>query len=83
MALKIRLSRAGAKKRPFYRVVVSDSRKVPSSRVIEELGHYDPCKDPVVIRLKTDRIDHWVARGAQVTDTVRGLVRRASATAES
>ncbi len=81
--VKIRLRRMGSRHRPFYRVVVSDNRKVPSSRVIEELGHYDPCKDPVVIRLKTDRIDHWVARGAQVTDTVRGLVRRASAATAS
>ena len=81
--VKIRLRRMGSRHRPFYRVVVSDSRKVPSSRVMEELGHYDPCKKPAVIRLKTDRIDHWVARGAQVTDTVRGLVRRAAAAAEA
>ena len=81
--VKIRLRRMGSRHRPFYRVVVSDSRKVPSSRVIEELGHYDPRKDPAVISLKTDRIDHWVEHGAQVTNTVRGLVRRAAAAAES
>ena len=76
--VKIRLRRMGSRHRPFYRIVVSDSRKVPTSAVIEEVGHYDPCKDPVVIRLKSDRIDHWVARGAQLTDSVRGLVRRAA-----
>ncbi len=81
--VKIRLRRMGSRHRPFYRVVASDSRKVPSSRVIEELGHYDPRANPVVIRLKTDRIDHWVAQGAQLTDTVRGLVRRASAAADA
>ncbi len=81
--VKIRLRRMGSRHRPFYRVVVSDSRKIPSSRVIEELGHYDPCKDPAVIRLKTDRIDHWVSQGAQLTDSVRGLVRRAAAATES
>ena len=80
--VKIRLRRMGSRHRPFYRVVVSDSRKVPSSRVIEELGHYDPCKKPAVIKLNSDRIDHWVSRGAQVTDSVRGLVRRSAAAAE-
>jgi len=77
--VKIRLRRMGSRHRPCYRVVVSDSRKVPTSAVIEEVGHYDPRKDPAVIELKPDRIDHWVARGAQLTDSVRGLLRRSAA----
>ncbi len=77
--VKIRLRRMGSRHRPFYRVVVSDNRKVPSSAVIEELGHYDPRKDPAVIRMKMDRIEHWLSKGAQLSDSVRGLVRRADA----
>lgn len=77
--VKIRLRRMGSRHRPFYRVVVSDSRKVPSSAVIEELGHYDPRKNPAVIKIDAERIDHWVSHGAQLTDSVRGLVRRAAA----
>ncbi len=81
--LKVRLRRMGSRHKPFYRVVVSDSRKTPTSSVIEEVGHYDPRRSPAVIQLKSDRIEHWVARGAQLSDTVRGLVRRSAATAAS
>lgn len=75
--LKIRLRRMGAKKRPFYRVVVSDSRQVPTARAVEEVGFYDPTKDPVELKLDGERIQYWVDRGAQMSETVSKLVKRA------
>jgi small subunit ribosomal protein S16 len=72
--VKIRLRRMGARNRPFYRVVVSDSRKVPTAPAIEELGHYDPLQTPAVIELDREKIDHWVARGAQLSPTVKKLL---------
>ena len=71
----IRLSRTGAKKRPSYRVVVIDSRRARDSRNIEIVGHYNPRPDPIEVVLKRDRIDYWVSVGAQMSDTVRRLVR--------
>lgn len=76
MAVKVRLARAGAKKRPFYRIVVSDIRSPRDGRFIERLGHYDPKKDPAEVKLDLERFDYWVQQGAQATRTVATLARR-------
>lgn len=75
--VKIRLQRAGAKKRPFYRIVAIDERRQRDGRALEFLGFYDPMTEPPQIRLENERIDHWRSQGAQLSDAVRGLVRRA------
>ena len=72
--LKIRLRRMGAKKAPFYRVVVADSRSPRDGRFIEEVGFYDPMKEPVEIKLDAEKIQKWIGNGAQPTDTVRALL---------
>ena len=74
MAVKIRLRRMGAKKAPFYRVVVADSRSPRDGRFIEEVGFYDPMKEPVEIKLGAEKIQKWIGNGAQPTDTVRALL---------
>lgn len=79
--VKIRLSRVGAKKHPFYRVHAIDERKKRNGRSLELLGTYDPNCDPIKIDLKTEAIDAWMAKGAQMSDTVRSLVKRARAAA--
>lgn len=76
--LKIRLRRMGSNRRPVYRVVVSDGRKPPTSAVLEEVGYYNPRSQPSEVRLDRDRIDHWLARGAQLSDTVKSLLKRAT-----
>lgn len=73
--LKIRLRRMGSTHRPFYRVIVSDSRRVPTGgTALEELGWYDPRQNPARVELQADRIDHWVASGAQLSPTVAKLL---------
>ena len=72
--LKIRLRRMGAKHRAFYRVVVSDSRKRPTGRVVETLGTYDPGVDPAAIRLDVNKTEEWVGKGAQMSPTVKRLL---------
>lgn len=79
MAVKIRLRRMGAKKAPFYRIVVADSRYPRGGRFIEELGYYDPTKDPKVVKIDMEKAQKWIANGAQPTDTVRGLLKKAEA----
>lgn len=74
--LKIRLRRMGGRNRPFYRVVLSDSRKVPGAPAIEELGYYDARQSPKELVLKQDRIEHWVGCGAQMSDTIKALVAK-------
>jgi small subunit ribosomal protein S16 len=74
--LKIRLRRMGARNNPFFRVVVSDSRRVPTASAIEEVGHYDPTKVPAQVTLKGDRIDYWVGHGAQLSPTVKKLLHQ-------
>ena len=74
--LKIRLRRMGSKKDPFYRVVVSDSRKRPSGRFVETLGTYDPGQDPAQVRLDVAKADEWIRKGAQPSATVRSLLDR-------
>ena len=75
--VKIRLRRMGAKKAPFYRVVVADSRFPRDGRFIEELGTYNPCVSPAEIKLNTERAKEWIRSGAQPTDTVRALLKKA------
>ncbi|MEN6413494.1 MAG: 30S ribosomal protein S16 [Veillonellales bacterium] len=74
MAVKIRLNRMGAKKNPFYRVVVADSRFPRDGRFIEILGHYDSTQDPAIIKIDEDKVIDWLKKGAQPTDTVKALL---------
>ena len=76
MAVKIRLRRLGAKKAPFYRVVVADSRYPRDGRFIEEIGTYDPTKEPAVVNIDGEKAKKWIANGAQPTDTVKALLKR-------
>jgi len=74
--LSIRLRRTGAAKRPYYRVVVADSRATRDGRFVEVLGHYDPRPDPAVVKIDTERAKHWLDRGARPSNTVRSLLKR-------
>ncbi|MBQ3816760.1 MAG: 30S ribosomal protein S16 [Clostridia bacterium] len=76
MAVKIRLRRLGAKRAPFYRVVVADSRYPRDGRFIEEIGYYDPTKDPAVVKIDEEKAKTWIANGAQPTDTVKALLKK-------
>ena len=76
MAVKIRLRRMGAKKAPFYRVVVADSRYPMDGRFIEEIGTYDPLKDPGEIKIDPEKAKKWLGNGAQPTDTVKSLLKK-------
>ena len=73
MAVKIRLNRMGAKKNPFYRIVVADSRAPRDGRFIEVLGNYDPSQNPAVVNVDEDKVLDWMGKGAQPTDTVKNL----------
>ena len=75
MSVKIRLRRMGAKKAPFYRIVVADSRYPRDGRFIEEVGYYDPTKEPSVIKIDEEKAKTWLANGAQPTDTVKALLK--------
>ena len=75
--LAIRLKRTGTKKRPFYRVVVSDSRQRPTGRSLAELGTYDPGSQPATVKIDVEAIRAWMGKGAQPSDTVRSLLGRA------
>ena len=75
--VKIRLRRMGAKKAPFYRIVVADSHFPRDGRFIEEIGTYDPLANPASIQIDMERAKYWIATGAQPTDTVRGLLKKA------
>ncbi len=79
MATKIRLRRMGARGRPFYRVVVADSRSPRDGRFIETLGYYDPRTDPPTVKVNEDRVRYWLGTGAQPTDTTRALLKKAGA----
>ncbi len=71
--LKIRLRRMGSSKRPVYRVVVSDRKQTPTAAVLEEVGFYDPRSKPADVRIDRERVEYWVARGAQMSPTVKSL----------
>ena len=74
--VKIRLRRMGAKKAPFYRVVVADERYPRDGRFIEEIGYYDPMANPAVIKIDGEKAAAWIAKGAQPTDTVKALLKK-------
>ncbi len=76
MAVKIRLKRMGAKKAPFYRVVVADSRYPRDGRFIEEIGTYNPLTDPATVKIDADLAKKWIGNGAQPTDTVKALLKK-------
>ena len=76
MAVKIRLRRMGAKKAPFYRVVVADSRYPRDGRCIEEIGYYNPLTTPAEVKIDAEKAKKWISNGAQPTDTVRDLLKK-------
>lgn len=76
MAVKIRLARHGAKKKPFYRIVVADSRSPRDGRFLENVGTYNPMVEPAQVTLKTERIAYWMEKGATPTDTVNSLLKK-------
>jgi len=76
MAVKIRLARHGAKKKPFYRIVVADSESPRDGKYLENVGTYDPLLDPVQVTLKSERIQYWMDQGAKPSDTVRSLLKK-------
>ena len=79
MAVKIRLKRMGAKKKPFYRIVVADSATPRDGRFIEEIGYYNPLTDPAEIKLDVERAQYWMKNGAQPSDTARALLKKSGA----
>ena len=79
MAVRIRLTRTGRKKQPFYRIVAADSRSPRDGRNIEILGHYNPKSDPIDVTVDLARVDYWLSVGAQTSDTVGHLIKRARA----
>jgi small subunit ribosomal protein S16 len=81
MAVTIRLSRQGAKKSPFYRIVAADQRYKRDGRFLEQIGVYDPTQNPAVFRVDQDRVKHWLSVGAQPSDTIRELLQKAGKTA--
>ena len=76
MSVKLRLARHGAKKRPFYRIVVADSESPRDGRFLETVGTYDPRKEPHEVQLKTERIEYWMDQGVKPTNTVKSLLKR-------
>jgi small subunit ribosomal protein S16 len=82
MAVKIRLARHGATKRPFYRIVVADSQCKRDGRFLENVGTFNPLTDPVQVTLKTERVQYWLQQGAIPTDTVKTLLKNEGVTAQ-
>ena len=76
MAVKMRLTRLGAKKAPFYRVIVADSRSPRDGRFIEEIGYYNPLTEPAEIKIDAEKAKKWIANGAQPTETVKSLLKK-------
>lgn len=76
--VKIRLKRVGAKKAPFYHIVVADSRTARDGKIIEQIGTFNPMTDPETITLDTEKVNKWIQNGAQPTDTVKALIKKAS-----
>lgn len=75
MAVKIRLRRMGAHKKPFYRIVVADSRSPRDGRCIEEIGYFNPMVEPADVKLDMEKVNKWIANGAQPTDRVRSIIK--------
>jgi len=78
MSTKIRLKRMGGKKAPFYRVVVTDSHNARDGRFIEEIGYYDPTKNPAIVNIDLEKVGQWQSKGAIVSDTVKSLLKRSA-----
>ena len=76
MAVKIRLTRMGAKKKPFYRLVATDSESPRDGKFLEILGYYDPMKDPAVVELHEEKVNYWLGKGAEPTSSARALLRK-------
>ena len=76
MAVKMRLRRRGAKKAPFYRVIVADSRSPRDGRFIEEIGYYNPISNPVEIKIDAEKAQNWIKNGAQPTETAKALLKK-------
>jgi len=76
MPVRVRLTRKGAKKRPFYRIVATDSEAPRDGRFLEVLGHYDPLKDPAYVNVDEERVKKWIQNGAEVSETVGSLLRK-------
>jgi small subunit ribosomal protein S16 len=76
MAVKVRLRRTGRKNRPYYRLVVADSRQPRDGRFIDSLGHYDPRKDPAEVEINEEKVMEWLGKGVQMSDTVRSILSR-------
>ncbi len=74
--LSIRLTRMGAKKRPFYRIIVTEKRSKRDGRFVESVGYYDPCPNPADVKINRERVKYWIERGAQPSETVRSLINR-------
>ena len=83
MSVRIRLRRMGAKKKPFYRIVVADSRTARGGRFIDQLGYYDPTTEPPIMKLDEEKAKMWLGRGAQPSDTTRGLLKKAGVIASN
>lgn len=83
MSVKIRMRRMGAKKAPFYRVVVADSRFPRDGRCIDEIGYYDPTTDPVTVKIDEEKVAKWIKNGAQPSDTVKRLLKASGAAQKS
>jgi small subunit ribosomal protein S16 len=81
--VKIRLARHGAKKRPFYRIVVADSRSPRDGRFLERIGSYDPTKNPAVVEIKQDKLNKWLQNGARPTEIVAQLIKKVGKAPES
>jgi small subunit ribosomal protein S16 len=75
--LKIRLRRSGSTHAPFYRIVVSDSRLTPAAATVEQIGHYNPTKNPADVKIDKERVNFWVAKGAQLSPTVKSILKKA------
>ena len=76
--VKIRLQRQGAKKAPFYHIVVADSKSPRDGRIVEKIGTYDPMTDPATIKLDKEKVEYWIKNGAKPTDTVKALIEKAN-----
>ena len=74
--LSIRLTRMGAKKKPFYRIIVTEKRSKRDGRFVESIGYYDPCRNPADVKIDRERVSYWLQRGAQPSETVRNLINR-------
>jgi small subunit ribosomal protein S16 len=80
--VKIRMKRMGMKKKPFYRIVVADERASRDGRFIDEIGYYNPVSNPVELKIDNEKAQQWIKNGAQLTDTVRGLLKKTGAIAK-